>query len=173
MLESDNECLDLLATLPSYVQYVVVLTKADKRGGGLKTEMVDSIYKKLAQRVMSHNQMSRSSNSNNNNNTNNNNNNILDTAQQQQQQPSDSNDTTSNIDTTTITPPPPPTTTTTNNNNTSNNNTIENSLEYVKRKIPILLTSSETKQGGVELWSVMLDAIANDDAATLFYDNNN
>jgi len=34
LLDADCDCLDLLPTLPAHVQYCIVLTKADKRGGG-------------------------------------------------------------------------------------------------------------------------------------------
>ena len=80
MLEADEECLSLLQTLPPHVQYCVVLTKADKRGGGLKHDYVDRINREIKKRT--------------------------------------------------------------------------------DRYVPILLSSSETREGGVDIWSVLLDSIA-------------
>jgi len=47
LLEADKECLELLEGLPERVQYVIVLTKADKRGGGARRDMIDNIKKEL------------------------------------------------------------------------------------------------------------------------------
>jgi GTP-binding protein len=89
-LTSDHELLDVLEILPAHVQYAIVLTKADKKGGGLNIDSFEKIKNIISEKQSSlKNEFSRN------------------------------------------------------------------------RKIPILLTSSLTKQGGAEVWSVMLDAIAN------------
>ena len=39
LLDADVECLDLLSTLPSHVEYAIVFTKVDKfRGDGSGTD---------------------------------------------------------------------------------------------------------------------------------------
>ena len=52
LLDADYECLDLIPTLPAHVQYCIVLTKADKRGGGgaLRPDLLDRIHKEIQQR---------------------------------------------------------------------------------------------------------------------------
>lgn len=64
LLSADEECLELLRTLPSNVEYVLVLTKVDKlRGqamnraqlatsaGGSGFDMIDEIYRQVAMRT--------------------------------------------------------------------------------------------------------------------------
>jgi len=82
LLDADKECLMLLENLPPTVQYAIVLTKADKKGGGMKDFVLDGIQDEISKRTPRH--------------------------------------------------------------------------------VPVLLTSSETREGGVGLWSLMLDAIAGD-----------
>eukprot|EP01041_Mallomonas_annulata_P003483 gene3483-6929_t len=47
LLDADKECLGLLDQLPEYVNYVIVLTKADKRGGGARRHILQSIKTEL------------------------------------------------------------------------------------------------------------------------------
>jgi GTP-binding protein len=82
LLDSDEDCLSLISTLPSRVLYCIVLTKADKRGGGLNKGILNRIRREIKSRT--------------------------------------------------------------------------------DRYVPIILTSSETRVGGSMLWSVMLDAIADE-----------
>jgi GTP-binding protein len=89
MMDADLECFALIETLPPTCQYVVVLTKADKRGGARKVDMIQDIRKELCRREI--------------------------------------------------------------------NNPVRAGIAT-----PIVLTSSETKQGAPELWSIMLDSMADE-----------
>lgn len=51
LLEADVQCLELLQDLPDNVQYVLVLTKADKRGGGGSAMMVQKLRQELLSRT--------------------------------------------------------------------------------------------------------------------------
>lgn len=125
-LASDDDCLDLLKTLPDHVQYVVVLTKCDKRGGGMKVDMIESMQATL-QRKMS----ARPT--------------ILES---QDDYSSDPAILTSTVD-------------------VSQNSSTEQSKK--SRRIPIIQTSSEYKEGGAELWSFIIDAVAGENIGELFY----
>lgn len=83
MLDADSDCLDLLPALPDYVQYCIVLTKADKRGGGMRPDVFQRIQREVLLRT-----------------------------------------------------------------------------HGSERVVPILLSSSETREGGVEIWSTLLDAVS-------------
>lgn len=50
LMEADEQCLSLLADLPDHVQYVIVLTKADKRGGGVRRDFLARIKADLERR---------------------------------------------------------------------------------------------------------------------------
>lgn len=80
LMDADEQCLSLLTDLPSHVQYVIVLTKADKRGGGVRRDFLARIKSDLQRRSA--------------------------------------------------------------------------------RPIPIICTSSETREGGALLWSVLLDCLS-------------
>lgn len=82
LLKADEQCLALIDTLPCTVQYVMILTKADKRSGEGRTYIVDEVKAKVR--------------------------------------------------------------------------------EYTARDIPVILSSSETREGGAKIWSTMLDAFCGD-----------
>jgi GTP-binding protein EngB required for normal cell division len=84
MLDADQDCLELLDSLPLHVTYCVVLTKADKRGGGMRPDILDRINQEIATRLKG----------------------------------------------------------------------------KTNRVVPVLLSSSETREGGVAIWSALLDALA-------------
>ena len=106
LLDADKECLSLLSVIPNHIQYVIVLTKVDKRGSGGNGRVVSRIKSELARYC------------------------------------SDSNVvTTSTLDSSI---------------NESNNIMIN------KRRIPIIQTSSQHKEGGALVWSVLLDSLAGD-----------
>ena len=54
MLNSDQDCFELLETLPNHVQYVIVLTKADKRSeaGKSKLDMIEEIMHEVHSRIV-------------------------------------------------------------------------------------------------------------------------
>lgn len=80
LMKADEQCLSLINSLPDNVQYVIVLTKSDKRGGEGRKYIVQEVKDKLKE--------------------------------------------VTNID------------------------------------VPVILTSSDTREGGTKLWSVMLDAFS-------------
>lgn len=43
LLDADEDCLTLLGDLPDHVQYVLVMTKVDKRGGGIRQDILDRV----------------------------------------------------------------------------------------------------------------------------------
>jgi GTP-binding protein len=54
LLDADEECLNLLSTLPDHVQYVIVLTKVDKHGKKIPSsvgESIDRIYSEISKRT--------------------------------------------------------------------------------------------------------------------------
>ena len=51
LLDADFECLELLPALPLHVQYCVVLTKADKRGGGVHADAMERIQREIRKRT--------------------------------------------------------------------------------------------------------------------------
>lgn len=56
IMESDEECLSLLETLPTHVLYVIVLTKVDKQRGADKTfavqeNVIERIYSEIGKRT--------------------------------------------------------------------------------------------------------------------------
>lgn len=153
-MKSDKNCLEVLQTLPPYVHYVIVLTKADKRGGGIKVGMIEKI-----QRVLQEYSLGREASAE-----------IVELSE------SDDEDETYDEDDV-------------NNDADADNDVITQDSELLssrslslespfgdfasstasKRKFPIVLTSSEMKQGGTALWSLILDAISGDDASQLFF----
>ena len=80
LLKADEQCLSLLESLPDYVNYAIVLTKADKRA----SEGREGIMRELREKL----------------------------------------------------------------------------LNYTSREVPVILSSSETREGGPALWSVMLDSFS-------------
>jgi GTP-binding protein len=88
LLDADEECLSLLPTLPEHVQYVIILTKVDKRGGGVRRDILDRLTREISKRTGRH--------------------------------------------------------------------------------VPIVYTSSETREGGAEVWSILLDAVAGEPSEKFF-----
>jgi GTP-binding protein len=82
LLKADEQCLALIDSIPSSVQYVIVLTKSDKRGGEGRLHIVNEVRAKV--------------------------------------------------------------------------------LEYTRRDVAVILSSSDTREGGTKIWSTMLDAFAGD-----------
>ena len=88
LLDADDDCLSLLDGLPDHVQYVLVLTKVDKRGGGVRQDILDRVAAAVRART--------------------------------------------------------------------------------SRPVPIVHTSSETREGGAEMWSILVDAVAGEPSANFF-----
>ncbi len=125
-LDSDNQVLDLLPTLPPHVQYVVLLTKADKRGGGMRPGLVEEIQKTVENKLNANTYLQHAATSSHKKSS-------------------------SNED---LSVP-----------------VISSIVGFTHlRRVPVILTSSETRLGGGEVWSIMVDALAGDDASTLFHE---
>ena len=92
LLEADEQCLGLLDSLPEHVNYIIILTKADKQraGGAVRRDIVNRIVREVERRG--------------------------------------------------------------------------------SKKVPIILSSSESRQGGAAIWSNILDCVAGE-SAELLYDN--
>ena len=147
-LASDDDCLDLLKTLPEHVQYVVVLTKCDKRGGGMKVDMVESMQMKLQQKLSEKYMQDANGDDDGL---------VADsTAMPSSDSVSSKLTSTSSISHTSYT-----------SDHTAS--TAPAPAAVTARRIPIIQTSSEYKEGGAELWSLIIDAVADENVGELFY----
>lgn len=146
-LASDDDCLDLLKTLPDHVQYVVVLTKCDKRGGGMKVDMVDSmqaiLQQKLREKYISDidGELTQSTTT------------AMSYATEGSSSSSSSDDKYNTIQ----------------SDKKQTAATTSTTATIATRRIPIIQTSSEYKEGGAELWSLIIDAVAGENVGELFY----